>query len=201
MRLAAGIGREFRAVLEAFANALPGGVGYLARRRFYLRHLKALGADSIIGGHLLVHGAEHIEVGDRFSCWRHCTLAACDDGAIVIGDRVSFNANVYLNACRGGRIEIGDDVMVGPNAVMRTSDHVTAAVDVPMRSQGHTPATIAIGSDVWIAANVTVVGGTRIGNGAVVAAGAVVTADVPPHAIVGGVPARVIKMRTDVLKA
>lgn len=54
---------------------------------------------------------------------------------------------------------------------------------------------IHIGNDVWIGMRVMVMGGITIGNGAVVAAGAVVTKDVPPYAIVGGVPARVIKYR------
>ena len=54
---------------------------------------------------------------------------------------------------------------------------------------------IHIGNDVWIGMRVMIMGGVTIGNGAVVAAGAVVTKDVPPYAIVGGVPARVIKYR------
>jgi chloramphenicol O-acetyltransferase type B len=52
-----------------------------------------------------------------------------------------------------------------------------------------------IGHDVWIGTNVTVFDGVKIGNGAVVAAGAVVTKDVPAYAIVGGVPAKVLKYR------
>ncbi len=52
-----------------------------------------------------------------------------------------------------------------------------------------------IGNDVLIGSHVLVLGGVTIGNGAVVAAGAVVTKDVPPYAIVGGVPARIIKYR------
>ena len=56
---------------------------------------------------------------------------------------------------------------------------------------------IIIGNDVWIGRGVTLMSGVRIGNGAVVAAEAVVTKDVPPYAIVGGVPARVIKYRFD----
>lgn len=192
------VGRELRAQVEGIAGALPGGLGYWARRAFYARRFKTLGSNPILGAGLLVHGPQNVHIGHRFSCWRLCTLAACENGAIVIGDRVSFNANVYVNACSGGRIEIGDDVMIGPNTVMRTSDHVTSSTERPMKMQGHTAGTIVIGSDVWIAANVTVLGGTRIGTGAVVAAGAVVTSDVAPYAIVGGVPARVIKMRTDV---
>ena len=54
-----------------------------------------------------------------------------------------------------------------------------------------------IGSDVWIGLNVTLIGGVEIGDGAVVLTNAVVTKDVPPYAIVGGVPAKVIGYRYD----
>jgi hypothetical protein len=54
---------------------------------------------------------------------------------------------------------------------------------------------VAIGNDVWIGARVTIKDNIRVGNGAVVAAGAVVVKDVPPYAIVGGVPARIIRFR------
>ena len=56
---------------------------------------------------------------------------------------------------------------------------------------------VKIGNDVWIGTRATLLEGVTIGDGAVVAAGAVVTRDVPPYAIVGGVPARVIKYRFD----
>lgn len=56
---------------------------------------------------------------------------------------------------------------------------------------------VVIGNDVWIGAGAFIKGGIRIGDGAVIAAHAVVTKDVPPYAVVGGVPARVIKYRFD----
>jgi len=57
--------------------------------------------------------------------------------------------------------------------------------------------TVTIKNDVWIGANVTVLDGVQISNGVIVAAGSVVTKDIPPYAIVGGVPARIIKFRFD----
>lgn len=165
-------------------------------RRWYLgRGLKRLGTGAIFGTGLLIIGPQNISVGSNFSCWRHCTIAACDDGVIEIGDRVALNANVYLNACTGGRIVLGDDVLVAPNVVMRTSDHITVDRDRPIRQQGHISGEIIVENDVWIGANATIVGGVRIGQGAVVGAGAVVTRDVEPYTIVGGVPARFIKQR------
>lgn len=55
--------------------------------------------------------------------------------------------------------------------------------------------TVEIGNDVWIGTDASLMGGIRIGDGAIVAAGAIVTKDVPPYAIVGGIPARIIKYR------
>jgi len=54
-----------------------------------------------------------------------------------------------------------------------------------------------IGSDVWIGSGAKIISGNSVGHGAVIAAGAVVTKDVPPYAIVGGVPARIIRFRFD----
>jgi acetyltransferase-like isoleucine patch superfamily enzyme len=54
---------------------------------------------------------------------------------------------------------------------------------------------VIIGNDVWLGANVIVLDGINIGDGAIIAAGSVVTRDVPPYAIVGGVPARIIRYR------
>jgi len=60
---------------------------------------------------------------------------------------------------------------------------------------GYITAPVTIGADVWIGANAVVLKGTSIGDGAVVAAGAVVAGSVPPGAVVGGVPAKVLKNR------
>lgn len=142
-------------------------------------------------------GPRNITIGKDFSCWRNCTIAACEDGVIEFGDRVNFNSNVYVNACIGGRIILGNDVLVAPNVVMRASDHVFDDVSQLISKQGHIGKDIIIDDDVWLSSNVTVVGGVHIGKGAVIAAGAVVTQDVEPYTVAGGVPARFIKIRGD----
>jgi acetyltransferase-like isoleucine patch superfamily enzyme len=124
---------ETGAMAERLVCAWPGGIGIRARHWYYGRRFKKLGAGTDLGLHLLVLGPHRISIGSAFSCWRLCTLAACDDGTIDIGDRVGLNANVYLNACSAGTIQIGSDVSIGPNVVMRTSDHRFDAIDRPIR--------------------------------------------------------------------
>jgi acetyltransferase-like isoleucine patch superfamily enzyme len=138
---------------------------------------------------------ENISIGEKFSMMRYSRLAA-SDGVMRIGDRVSINSHVCIDASDGGRITIGDDVLIGPNAVLRASNHVFSEIGRPINQQGHAGGDIIIEKDVWIAANVVVVPNARIGSHAVVAAGAVVNRDVEPWTVVGGVPARVISQRS-----
>lgn len=110
-----------------------------------------------------------------------------------IGDRSSVGDNAYIL----GKVTIGKDVMMAANCAFIASNHNTKRLDIPMNQQGGTNAPIVIGDDVWICYGSIVCAGVTIGNGAIVAAGAVVTKDVPPYAVVGGVPARVLRYRND----
>lgn len=106
---------------------------------------------------------------------------------IVLGKRVFINSGCCFQD-QGG-IEIGDGTLIGHQVVLATLDHDL----LPENRGGMFPAPIKIGSNVWIGAHATVLSGVTIGDNAVVAAGAVVTKDVPANAVVGGVPAKVIK--------
>lgn len=83
-----------------------------------------------------------------------------------------------------------EGALIGHNVVLATINH---DLD-PAKRQSMSYAPIHIGKNVWIGANATVLAGVTIGDGAVVAAGAVVTKDVTPNTVVGGVPAKVIKV-------
>ncbi len=78
---------------------------------------------------------------------------------------------------------------------MRATNHAFSRTDVPIWQQGHVPGKIEIADDVWIGGHATILDGAVIGKGAIVAAGAVVTGVVPAYAIVGGVPARLLRWR------
>ena len=105
-----------------------------------------------------------------------------------------MNNNVMINARGKGGITIGDNVLIGPNVVLRSNNHMFQDVLIPIREQGMTQGEIVVGDDVWIASNAVILAGVKIGRGAVVAAGGVVTKDVPDYAVVGGVPAKLIKV-------
>lgn len=109
------------------------------------------------------------------------------------GKNIHIGKNVFLNmGCKfqdQGGIYIGDGALIGHNVVLATLNHAMS----PSRRGTMVPAPIRIGKNVWIGSNATILPGVTIGDGAIVAAGAVVTRDVPENAIVGGVPAKVIR--------
>ena len=110
------------------------------------------------------------------------------------GKNLTLGKDVFINmGCRfqdTGGITIGDGSLIGHGSTLTTLNH---SVD-PDRRADMTPAPIVIGRQVWLGAAVTVVPGVTIGDGAIVGAGAVVTKDVAAGAIVGGVPAKLIRM-------
>lgn len=113
---------------------------------------------------------------------------------IFIGNNTIINSYVLLDG-RGGRIIIGHNVDIARETNIWTMEH-DLNDDYHKAIWGN----VIIEDYVWIASRVTILPNVHIGKGAVIAAGAVVTKDVPPMAIVGGVPARIIGTRKSKLK-
>lgn len=116
--------------------------------------------------------------------------------AIPMGMKIGKNSGVGQNCVIGKDTTIGDDVMMGPDVIIYTNSHNFSRTDIPMIQQGYTESEpVFIGNDVWIGSRVTIMPGVKIGNGVIIGTGAVVTKDVPDYAVVGGVPAQILKMR------
>jgi carbonic anhydrase/acetyltransferase-like protein (isoleucine patch superfamily) len=92
-----------------------------------------------------------------------------------------------------GGVQIGDRVYTSPFTQIIAVNHVFDDPNRPFVEQGITAEGIIIEDDVWLGAGAIITDGVRVGKGAVVAAGAVVTKDVPPHTVVGGIPAKPLK--------
>lgn len=109
------------------------------------------------------------------------------------GKNIHIGKHVFINmGCKfqdQGGIYIGDGTLIGHNVVLATLNHAKS----PKDRGTMIPAPIRIGKHVWIGSNSTILPGVTIGDGAIVAAGAVVSKDVPENAIVGGVPATILR--------
>jgi acetyltransferase-like isoleucine patch superfamily enzyme len=164
------------------------------------RHLR-LGTGVTLGHGCLVdalstHG---VQLGDNTSVGRN-TRIECTGSLRTLGKGLRTGRDVGLGTdclygCAGG-ITIGDDTIVGNYVTFHSENHRTEDRSTPIRLQGVTHAGISVGRDCWIGAKVTVLDGAHLGDGCVVAAGAVVTAGhYEAGSILGGVPARVLKVR------
>lgn len=134
-----------------------------------------------------------------FVVWDHASLVVDGDFKIITGCRVVVDKRAKLELGSGyinyngsiacfNHIRIGHNVFIADNVTIRDSDNHCILDGNYMPSKP-----IVIGDHVWIGMNVTILKGVTIGDGAIIAAGSVVIKDVPPKALAGGVPARVIK--------
>lgn len=202
--------------LFALVGWVPTLVGIGLRSMIYRLILHMDGLAAIENG-VRLRFADQIHLGKNVYLDAGVYLHACPAG-IVIGDDtlIMFGSVLHVynfrdlphafirigrhsligeyNILRGqGGITIGDRVYTAPNVQMLAVNHVYDDPTRPMVDQGITAQGIRVEDDVWIGAGAILTDGIIVGQGAVVAAGAVVTRDVPPHTVVGGVPAHILR--------
>lgn len=153
------------------ASFMPGGSAAKAFRYWVCRGLfRACGKNVNIEHGAFFHSGQRITVGD--------------------------NSGIGVRAHLSGTITVGNDVMIGKDVIVMTTNHKFDRTDIPMTQQGfQDEEPVVIGNDVWISDRSIILPGVTIGSHAIIAAGAVVAKDVPEWAIVGGVPAQIIKFR------
>jgi len=112
---------------------------------------------------------------------------------LVLGDKVDLAKDVIITT--SGGVNIGKRTLIGYRTQIISADHTIPPIGKRIPISGDKFGKVNIGKDVWIGANCLITPGVTIGEGAIVAGGSVVTKNVEPNAIVGGVPAKLIKMR------
>lgn len=146
-----------------------------------------------------------LRIGYKARVWVARRFNPGVDGSARIGSGVFLGSGLSMGVRAGfgartrvlgsGRVNVDDGVRMGPECLLVTGDHRIPAVSESFDTSGSVVGDIHIGREAYLGARVIVLGGVRVGRGAVVGAGAVVTKDVPDHAIVGGIPARVLGHR------
>jgi acetyltransferase-like isoleucine patch superfamily enzyme len=131
--------------------------------------------------------------GEAFQMGRSGFVAAGAyiTGSVVLGDDCTVNPYATIR----GKFRCGNGVRIGAYACIVGFNHGFERVDIPIFQQPHTSKGIVLGDDIWVGAQVTIVDGVNVGSHSILAGGAVVTRDVPEYAIVGGNPAKIIRMR------
>jgi acetyltransferase-like isoleucine patch superfamily enzyme len=121
------------------------------------------------------------------------TKIRCHEGVVEIGDKTVFGQECTISAYQ--RVRIGEQCVIADRAMFIDFDHGVAEVERPIRVQGIYKRDTVVGSNVWIGYGACVLRGVRVGDNSIIGTNAVVTKDVPANAVVGGVPAKVIRMR------
>src|SRR6201996_8441892 len=125
-------------------------------------------------------------IGDR-------TKIRCHEGLVEIGAKTVIGQEATITAYQ--RIRIGEQCVIAARAMFIVFDHGVVEVERPIREQGIYKRDVIVGSNVWIGYGACVLRGVSVGDNAVIGTNSVVTKDVPANAVVGGIPAKVLRMR------
>ena len=164
------------------------------RPRWYVRMLAPLYQHR--GKHSVIHCSVRMDTPPyrKFSLGDNSVIESFSCINNAVGDVVIGNhTRIGLHNTIIGPVTIGSHVNLAQGITVTALNHNFHDSEKRIDEQGVSTASVTIEDDIWIGANATILPGVCIGQHSVVAAGAVVTKDVPPHSLVAGVPAKVIK--------
>ena len=125
-------------------------------------------------------------IGDR-------TKIRCHEGEVIVGQKSVLGQECTISAYR--HVRIGEQCVIADRAMFIDFDHGVVEVERPIRLQGIYKRDVDVGSNVWVGYGACVLRGVRVGDNAVIGTNSVLTKDIPANAVVGGVPARLLRMR------
>lgn len=160
----------------------------------------ALGKGATLGDNVLVEGLSRdgVHIGAGSSIGANTIIMPTSvmrnlGQGFRIGKNSGMGQNCFVGC--GGGVTIGDNVIMGQFISFHTERHLSEDLDRPIMDQGVERSPIVIEDDVWVGVKATFLPGAHVGHGSIVAAGAVVRGTIPPHSIIGGVPAKIIGSR------
>jgi acetyltransferase-like isoleucine patch superfamily enzyme len=133
-----------------------------------------------------------VELG-RWSWIGHRCKVRAHEGRVSIGAKSVVGQECTISAFQS--VSIGRECIIADRVMMIDFDHGIVEVERPIREQGIYKRDVEIGHNVWIGYGACLLRGVTVGDNSVVGTSSVVTCDVPENAIVGGIPARVIRLR------
>jgi acetyltransferase-like isoleucine patch superfamily enzyme len=176
--------------------------GYISPKAIIHHADLQLGAHVFIGDHVIIHQSTidsgPVKLADRVYLHRDIIIEVGSGGSLTIGANTTIQPRCQFSAYEAP-IRIGRDVQIAPYCAFYPYDHGFAPGEFIRKQPLQTKGGIVIEDDAWLGVGVIVLDGVRIGKGAVIGAGAVVALDIPDGAIAVGVPARVVKMRHDLV--
>lgn len=169
------------------------------------QNLNKHGKNTIIGLGTRLNSPKYVSIGDNVKIGRRCVIECWDSyhaGAefelspmLIIGDNSAIGDDSHISCTQ--KMEIGNGVRMGRKIFITDNNHGSSQremldiipFDRPLTSSGP----VIIEDNAWIGEKVSIMPNVTIGRGAIIAANAVVTHSVPPYAVVGGCPAKIIK--------
>jgi acetyltransferase-like isoleucine patch superfamily enzyme len=129
----------------------------------------------------------------RWSWLGHGTKIRAHEGVVEIGAKTVLGQECTISAYQ--HVSIGRECIVADRVMLIDFDHGVVEVERPIRLQGIYKRDVRVGHNVWLGYGACILRGVTVGDNAIVGTNAVVTKDVEPNAVVGGAPARVLRMR------
>ena len=152
------------------------------------------GPGLVVQGGIEISSPRNVHLGRDVTIGKNVGLGAWPKGELIVGDNTYIGRRTIILAYQS--VVIGNDCLISPGCYITDLNHGIAPGEL-IRKQPYVFRPIHIGNDIWIGTGAVILPGVTIGNGAVIGARAVVTHDVPENAIVVGIPARLLRYRTD----